>query len=60
MALEIDKQEIFSFEQIKPSLVFFNIDGESFSIISNNDQNENEYKSLKSLWNSKNPDQYQA
>ena len=60
MALEIDKQEIFSFEQIKPSLVFFNRDGESFSIISNNDQNENEYKSLKSLWNSKNPDQYQA
>ena len=60
MVFEIDKQEIFSFEQIKPSLVFFNRDGESFSIISNNDQNENEYNSLKSLWNSKNPEQYQA
>ena len=35
------KQEIFSFEQIKPSLVFFNRDGGSLSIISNNDKNEN-------------------
>ena len=32
------KQEIFSFEQIKPSLVFFNRDGGSLSIISNNDK----------------------
>jgi len=55
MALANDKQEIFSFEQIKPSLVFFNRDGESFSIISNNDKNDNEYNSLKALWNSQNP-----
>ena len=57
MALANDKQEIFSFEQIKPSLVFFNRDGESFSIISNNDKNDNEYNSLKALWNSQNPNQ---
>ena len=56
-ALANEKQEIFSFEQIKPSLVFFNQDGESFSIISNNDKNDQEYQNLKSLWNSQNPNQ---
>ena len=56
-ALANEKQEIFSFEQIKPSLVFFNQDRESFSIISNNDKNDPEYKNLKALWNSQNPDQ---
>ena len=56
-ALANEKQEIFSFEQIKPSLVFFNQDGESFSIISNNDKNDKEYQDLKSLWNSQNPNQ---
>ena len=56
-ALANEKQEIFSFEQIKPSLVFFNQDGESFSIISNNDRNDPEYKNLKALWNSQNPNQ---
>ena len=56
-ALANEKQEIFSFEQIKPSLVFFNQDGETFSIISNNDKNDPEYKNLKSLWNSQNPNQ---
>ena len=50
------KQEIFSFEKIKPSLVFFNRDGGSLSIISNNDKNDKEYKDLKELWNSQNPD----
>ena len=50
------KQEIFSFEKIKPSLVFFNRDGGSLSIISNNDKNDKEYKDLKELWNSQNVD----
>ena len=57
MALANDKQEIFSFENIKPSLVFFNQDGQSFSIISNNNKNDPEYKDLKALWNSQNINQ---
>ena len=57
MSLINEKQEIFSFEQIKPSLVFFNQDGGSISIISNNNKNDNEYNNLKALWNSQNPDQ---
>ena len=51
-----DKKEIFSFEKISPSLVFFNKDGGSLSIISNNNKNEQGYKDLKELWNSQNPD----
>ena len=56
MALADDnnKQEIFSFKQIKPSLVFFNRDGGSLSIISNNDKKDKEYNNLKTLWNSQN------
>ena len=57
MALANDKQEIFSFEKIKPSLVFFNRDGFSLSIISNNNKNDQEYKDLKVLWNSQNINQ---
>ena len=57
MALANEKQEIFSFEQIKPSLVFFNQDGGSISIISNNNKNDNEYNNLKALWNSQNQNQ---
>ena len=45
-ALENEKQEIFSFDDIKPSLVFFNKDGQSFGIISNADKNDEEYKEL--------------
>ena len=45
----------FSFKDIKPSLVFFNQDRESFSIISNNDKNDSDYESLVELWNSGNP-----
>ena len=56
LADEKQKKQIFSFEKIKPSLVFFNRDGFSLSIISNNDKNDNEYKSLKTLWNSHNMD----
>ena len=52
LADENAKKKVFSFEQIKPSLVFFNQDGQSFSIISNNNKNEKEYKDLKALWNS--------
>ena len=44
--------EVFSFDKIKPSLVFFNKDGQSLSIISNNDEKDDEYKKLKILWNS--------
>ena len=51
---EKQKKEIFSFEKIKPSLVFFNRDGGSLSIISNNNKDEQEYKDLKELWNSQN------
>ena len=54
LADEKAKKMIFSFEQIKPSLVFFNQDGQSFSIISNNNKKEKEYKDLKALWNSQN------
>ena len=49
---EKDKKEVFNFEKIKPSLVFFNRDGESISIISNADKNSKEYKELKLLFNS--------
>ena len=56
LANEDEKQEIFSFKQIKPSLVFFNRDGGSLSIISNNNKNDPEYKILKSLWNSQSLD----
>jgi len=51
LADEKGKKIVFSFEQIKPSLVFFNQDGQSISIISNCQRNEQEYKDLKELWN---------
>ena len=54
LADEKEKKEIFSFDKIKPSLVFFNRDGGSLSIITNNDKNDEEYNSLKQLWNSQN------
>ena len=54
MALANEKQDVFSFKDIKPSLVFFNQDGESFSIISNNNKNDPDYESLQELWNSNN------
>ena len=55
LALANEVQDVFSFNDIKPSLVFFNQDGESFSIISNNDKNDSDYESLLELWNSGNP-----
>ena len=55
-ALENEKHEVFSFDDIKPSLVFFNMDQNSFSIISNANKNDEEYKELLDLWNSNNPD----
>ena len=54
LADEKEKKEIFSFDKIKPSLVFFNRDGGSLSIISNNDKNDSEYKDLQQLFNSQN------
>ena len=45
-ALANGKKEVFSFKEIKPSLVFFNRDGQSLSIISNNDKKEKEYKDM--------------
>ena len=51
-SLENKKTEVFSFQQINPSLVFFNKDGQSLSIISNSDKKEKEYQNLKALWNS--------
>ena len=55
-ALENEKHEVFSFDDIKPSLVFFNRDKNSFSIISNANKSDEEYKELLELWNSNNPD----
>ena len=50
-----EMKEIFSFELIKQSLVFFNRDGNSLNIISNiQDKNDPEYKELYRLWNSQN------
>jgi ATP-dependent Clp protease ATP-binding subunit ClpA len=54
LSLAKDKKEIFSFEKIKPSLVFFNKDGQSLSIISNCNKSDKEYQDLKALWNSQN------
>ena len=51
MANESNKQEVFSFQKIQPSLVFFNKDGNSLSIISNIETEKN-YRNLKFLWNS--------
>ena len=54
--LASEKNEVFSFENIKPSLVCFNMDGSSLCIITNNNKNEEEYKDLNELWKSQ---QYQ-
>ena len=53
-SLANNKKEIFSFQQINPSLVFFNKDGQALSIITNCEKNKDEYKNLKALWNSQN------
>ena len=46
------KKEVFTFQQLKASLVFFNRDGQSLSIITNCEKNEKDYEYLKALWNS--------
>ena len=56
LADENMKKEIFSFKKIEPSLVFFNSDKVTYTIISNNDKSKDDYKDLKLLWNSQNPD----
>ena len=48
------KNNVFSFEDIKPSLVFFNKDGQSLSIITNTERKDQEYRELQALWNSQN------
>ena len=48
------EEEIISFEKIKPSLVFFNEDIESFSIITTSKEGEEEYEQLLRLYNSQN------
>ena len=50
MADDSNKQEIFSFERIKPSLFFFNRDGFSFSVIANEEKIQDSFM-LKILWN---------
>ncbi len=54
LADEKGKEQVFSFDLIKPSLVFFNKDGASISIITNNDKKDKEYQALKELWNNQN------
>ena len=55
ISLSNEIKEVFSFELIKPSLVFFNRDGFSLSIISNiQDKYNPGYKELYLLWNSQN------
>ena len=56
LADEKMKQEIFSFKKIEPSLVFFNLDKITYSIITNNDKSKDDYKDLKLLFNSQNVD----
>jgi len=56
ISLSNEMKEIFSFDLIKPSLVFFNRDGFSLSIITNiQDKEDPEYIELDKLWNSQNP-----
>jgi len=60
ISLANEMKEIFSFELINPSLVFFNRDDQSLSIITNiKDKNVEEYQSLCEFWNSQiyNPSQ---
>ena len=47
-----NKDEIISFDKINPSLVFFNEDIQTFSIITTSKKGENEYKQLLKLYNS--------
>ena len=46
------EQEMISFEKFKPSLIFFNEDKESLSIITSCSPTEQEYKNLQNLYNS--------
>ena len=49
---KLEKKEYISYKQIKPSLVFCNLDGGSLSIITNCNKNEEEYKKLTQLYSS--------
>ena len=48
----LSNKEVVSFDKIKPSLIFFNEDGQSLTVISTCDKNEEEYKNLQDLINS--------
>ena len=48
----LTQREVISYKQIKPSLIFSNLDGASLSIITNCEENSEEYKILKKLYNS--------
>ena len=43
---------MISFDKFKPSLIFFNEDKQSVSIITSCSNNEEEYKNLEKLYNS--------
>ena len=49
---KLENKEYVSYKQIKPSLVFCNLDGGSLSIITNCKKNEQEYKDLTQLYSS--------
>ena len=53
---KLEKNSLFSFNLINESLVLFNKDGGSISIITNKDKNDEEYQLLKELWNIQNYD----
>ena len=49
---KLENKEIISYKQIRPSLIFFNLDGISLSIITNCKKTEPEYQRLRELYNS--------
>ena len=49
---EKNKSDPFNFDDIKPSLVFNNLDGHSLSIITNSEKKEPEHIKLKAFFNS--------
>ena len=54
IALEVltKEQDMISFDKFKPSLIFFNEDKQSLSIITSCSNDEEEYKNLEKLYNS--------
>ena len=50
------EQDMISFDKFKPSLIFFNEDKQSLSIITSCQKSEQEYKNLEKLYNSQSRD----